>query len=187
MSCSKTGYKHFVLFVFISAGIFFLGACQSGSGGSAGEIVGGQGDNKPLPFEAATGSINGQPWIFHSGKAEIYQNSGDAYLAISLWNSAVEDPCAETRGSDYQIRLYVANQTGAQTVGADPFAQVPAIIFSDLTQAVHPDNNIVADQGHVQLTLIGDQVQGVLDGSFPTGFVKKTQVSGGFVVPFCRN
>jgi hypothetical protein len=164
----------------------FLTACSpSGSTGSSAAPADHQ--LKVGAGAPAQGQINGQEWVFHSGRAYFkkYQTN---YLVVQLWNEDIADPCKEKRGSTLQVHLTAPKELRTWRVSPeDTFNSVFSIFFADLDFKLRPQDNMKADRGEITFTSIDKRfVGGYIAGSFQKPGVGGTRLAGDFVVPFCR-
>lgn len=167
-----------------------LPACQSAdyTNATPDTSVQPQAPEKPTPETVAEGAINGRAWKFSSGVASVFKRKGKLYLELKLWNQSYSNPCKEPSGSNYQVRLYSENVVGSAVIDPqNPFATAPVIVFSDFTERPSYLNNMVASKGLIRVESLNDgRVVGFLDGGFNTGEVGRTEISGKFDVPLCR-
>lgn len=173
--------KHLFLLI-----CFTVTACSSGSSSESSPALPPDDQQKTGTGEPAQGSINGQPWIFRSGRA-FYKKSQKNFLVVQLWSDDVANPCKEKVGSILQMRLTAPNRESSWTITPeDPFNANLSIFFSDLDYQVQPKDNMRADRGEITFHSIDkERVIGTVFGSFQNPRVGGTRVGGDFSVPFC--
>lgn len=144
-------------------------------------------DDETIPFDVeAEGHVNGQRWAYKSGSAEIVMRSGRPFLFIRLWNEVIADPCNKFSGSDLDVRILVPNMNGRYQIRTDHSNEDdPAVIFGDQRELGQPQNNMIADQGVVEILTNQGQVTGGLSSSFHSTLFGNNQVAGSFAVELC--
>lgn len=172
--------KHSLILILI-----FAMACSSGSSPSSVSPPPPD-QQKTGTGEPAQGQINGQEWLFRSGRA-FYKKSQPHLLVVQLWSEDVAEPCKENRGSTLQMRLTAPGQLGTWAITPeDPFNSNLSIFFADLDFVLQPRDNMRADRGEISFFGIDKlQVSGTVSGSFQNPRVGGTRAAGDFIVPFC--
>jgi len=173
--------KHLLLLIF-----FVVSACTSGSSSDATPAPPPDDQQKTGTGEPAQGYINGQAWIFRSGRA-FYKKSQKNFLVVQLWGEEFANPCKEKLGSVLQMRLTAPSREASWTITPeDPFNANLSIFFSDLDYQLQPKDNMRADRGEITFHSIDrEHVTGTVFGSFQNPRVGGTRVGGDFSVPFC--
>lgn len=174
------GLKHVALF-----SLLLMLACSSGHSPETTPVPQNE-QQKTGTGEPAQGIINGQNWVFRSGRAS-YKKPQNKFLIVQLWNELIEDPCNEKRGSTLQIRVTAPAQEATWAITPeDPFNANLSIFFADLDMQLQPRDNMRADHGEITFFSIEPQgVTGTIQGSFQNPRVGGTRVHGDFSVPFC--
>ena len=178
--------KDSALFLFLICGLL---GCENSTFQQPEKKKAGNSPSEETPVPSlAQGYVNGSAWQFVSGRATAFSRSGADYLEIDLWNKSFSNPCDETAGSEFQLRVYIENRTGVSKIDStDSFSLVPTIIFADRRVQDRFQNNMVADNGVIQISAIDNaNINGSVSASFNAIGAEKTSISGNFNVVFCR-
>lgn len=171
----------------IFATSLFLAGCQNSDYSNAlkEEQVSSTNPNLPNYERATEGSINGRAWQFISGAATTLRRNNKTYLEIKLWNQSYGNPCSELLGSPVKIHLYTENKPSIGKIDPnDPFSLIPTIMFSDLIDTATYRNNMVANNGIINVSkIVNGKVIGSVSGSFNSENVGRTEVAGRFEAP----
>jgi hypothetical protein len=176
------------LLIYLTLIIGLLG-CSHSNDEEAGSAAPPPGGRKLGEGEAATGTINGKPWTFRSGRAYSYSKYQSSYIVVQLWNEISANPCKEKKGSALQARLTAPLDTTTWNISPeDPFNANISIFFTDLNFKIQPKDNMRADRGEVTFGSINAQeVTGYVAGTFQNPKVGGTSIAGDFAVPFCQS
>lgn len=126
------------------------------------------------------GQINGKPWSFVEGSAEI-SPFDDSDLSIELGAEDLEDPCDIFGSSGLRVFFTITNKVGLTELNFSFEEGGQTVTLFDPEGTL----NIIATTGAVEILSISNtEVSGRIDARYEGD--SGDGVNGSFTVPFCK-